>query len=51
MTIGRCAQIHMGALIINRKKIGANAVVGAGAVVLSDVPADLTVAGIPAREI
>ena len=51
VTIGRCAQIHMGALIANRKKIGANAVVGAVAVVLSDVPADLTVAGIPAREI
>ncbi len=51
VTIGKCAHLHMGALIANRKKIGANAIVGAGAVVLSDVSPDLTVAGIPAREI
>ncbi len=51
VTIGECAHIHMGALIANRNKIGANAIVGAGAVVLSDVPPNLTVAGIPAREI
>lgn len=51
VTIGKCAHIHMGALITNRKIIGANAIVGAGAVVLSDVPSDLTFAGIPAKEI
>jgi serine O-acetyltransferase len=41
----------MGALIANRKKIGSDSIVGAGAVVLSDVLPNLTVAGIPAREI
>ena len=51
VTIGKCAHIHMGALITNRKTIGANAIVGAGAVVLSDVPSDKTVVGIPAKEI
>jgi UDP-N-acetylbacillosamine N-acetyltransferase len=51
VVIGECSHIHMGALITNRIKIGANASVGAGAVVLSDVPSDLTVVGIPAREI
>jgi sugar O-acyltransferase (sialic acid O-acetyltransferase NeuD family) len=51
VTIGKCAHIHMGALIANRNKIGANAIVGAGAVVLSDVPQNLKVAGIPAKEI
>ena len=51
VVIGQCAHIHMGALIANRKKVGANAIVGAGAVVLSDVPDNLMVAGIPAREV
>jgi UDP-N-acetylbacillosamine N-acetyltransferase len=51
VTIGECAHIHMGALIANRKKIGASAIVGAGAVVLSDVSPNLKVAGIPAKEI
>ena len=51
VTIGECAHIHMGALIANRKNVGADAIVGAGAVVLSDVPPKLTVAGVPAKEI
>jgi sugar O-acyltransferase (sialic acid O-acetyltransferase NeuD family) len=51
VTIGKCAHIHMGALIKNRTTIGTNAIVGAGAVVLSDVPSDKTVVGIPAKKI
>jgi UDP-N-acetylbacillosamine N-acetyltransferase len=51
VTIGECAHIHMGALIANRKNIGADAIVGAGALVLSDVATHFTVAGIPAKEI
>jgi sugar O-acyltransferase (sialic acid O-acetyltransferase NeuD family) len=51
VTIGECAHIHMGALIANRKKIGANTIVGAGAVVLSDIAPDLKVAGVPAKVI
>jgi len=51
VTIEECAHVHMGALIANRKKIGSDSIVGAGAVVLSDVLPNLTVAGIPAKEI
>jgi sugar O-acyltransferase (sialic acid O-acetyltransferase NeuD family) len=51
VTIGECAHIHMGALIVNRRKIGADAIVGAGAVVLSNIAPKLTVAGVPAKEI
>ena len=41
--------ISMGAVIIDRVRIGANSVVGAGAVVTKDVPANVQVVGIPAR--
>lgn len=51
VTVGEGAHIHMGALITNRSKIGANAIVGAGTVVLFDVAPNLKVAGVPAKEI
>jgi sugar O-acyltransferase (sialic acid O-acetyltransferase NeuD family) len=51
VTVRECAHIYMGALIANRRIIGANAIVGAGAVVLSDVKPDSKVAGVPAKEI
>ena len=47
--IGQCAHIHTGATIIPKMKIGANSIVGAGAVVIRDVPEDVTVVGNPAR--
>jgi acetyltransferase-like isoleucine patch superfamily enzyme len=50
-TIERGAQIGMNATILPFVTIGERAVVGAGAVVTRDVPAELVVAGNPARVI
>ena len=49
VTIGECAQLHTGAVVKNRVRIGADAVVGAGCVVIRDVADGTTVAGVPAR--
>jgi UDP-2-acetamido-3-amino-2,3-dideoxy-glucuronate N-acetyltransferase len=43
------ASIGSGAVILGGVRIGAGALVGAGAVVSRDVPAGVTVAGVPAR--
>jgi sugar O-acyltransferase (sialic acid O-acetyltransferase NeuD family) len=51
ITVGECAFIGTGAVVLPRKSIGVDAVVGAGAVVVDDVPARCTVAGNPARPI
>ena len=45
----RGASIGSGAAILCGVTIGERALVGAGAVVTRDVPADATVAGVPAR--
>lgn len=47
--IGAGAFIGLGANVIQCLSIGENATVGAGAVVLRDVPAGATVVGVPAR--
>lgn len=47
--VGDDVQFGSGAKIIGRVVIGDRARIGANAVVLHDVPADATVAGIPAR--
>lgn len=47
--IRRGASLGSGALIFGGITIGEDAVIGAGAVVLGDVPAGVTVAGVPAR--
>lgn len=49
--IRRGASIGSGAVILGNLSIGERAIVGAGAVVTSDVPAHATVAGNPARAI
>ena len=49
--VKRGASIGSGALIFGGITIGENAVIGAGAVVRTDVPAGATVAGVPARVI
>ena len=49
--VGRCAWIGIGVTIIDRKRIGAWSIVGAGAVVIEDVPDRVSVAGVPARVI
>ncbi len=43
------AFVGIGATIIQNVRIGTDAVVGAGAVVIKDVPADVTVVGVPAK--
>lgn len=47
--VGRCARIGLGAVALPSAVVGENSVVGAGAVVLREVGAGLTVAGVPAR--
>lgn len=47
--VGTNASIREGHSIDNRLNIGAYAIVGAGAVVLKDVPSNITVIGTPAR--
>ena len=47
--VRRGAVIGAGAKILGNVEIGANARVAAGAVVLTSVPADATVAGVPAK--
>lgn len=49
VVLRECCHIHTGATLINRVEIGANSIVGAGAVVLKNVPANSTVAGVPAK--
>lgn len=50
-TVERYASIGTGAKLIGPVRIGEGAKVGAGAVVVEDVPAGATVAGVPARRV
>ena len=47
--INRGSYIGAGAVIIEKHSIGENSVIGAGAVVTTDIPANVTAVGIPAR--
>lgn len=49
--IGRGAMIGAGAKILGNIEVGARARIAAGSVVLRPVPANATVAGVPARAI
>ena len=51
VVLEECCHIHTGAVLINRVRIGRNSIVGAGAVVLEDIPADCTAVGVPAKVI
>lgn len=49
--IGECTQIGIGASIIQNITIGSNVILGAGSVVISDIPDNCTAVGIPAKPI
>lgn len=49
--IGECTEMGTGSVIIQCKKIGHHTVVGAGAVVVKDLPEKCTAVGSPARPI
>ncbi len=49
--IGKGVLISVGAKVLGNIKVGDGAVVGAGSVVLQDVPANCTVVGIPAKPV
>ena len=49
VTIGRFTKVHTGTIIINRKRIGENSILGAGTVIIDDVPDNVMVAGVPGR--
>jgi sugar O-acyltransferase (sialic acid O-acetyltransferase NeuD family) len=49
--VGVNSWICAGATVLPRRSIGDNAIVGAGAVVVKDVPAGVTVVGVPARRL
>jgi sugar O-acyltransferase (sialic acid O-acetyltransferase NeuD family) len=51
VSVGQMAFIGLGAMVIQCLNIGDGATVGAGAVVRQDVPASVTVVGVPARTI
>ena len=47
--VGEATFWGTGAKVINRKTIGNNVIIGAGAVVTIDIPDDVTAVGVPAR--
>jgi sugar O-acyltransferase (sialic acid O-acetyltransferase NeuD family) len=49
--VGHRAHVGAGAVVIQNIRLGDDSIIGAGAVVLADVPASLTVVGVPARPI
>jgi sugar O-acyltransferase (sialic acid O-acetyltransferase NeuD family) len=51
VTVGECAAISLQAGIVHGRRIGAHSVVGAGAIVLNDIPDFVVAYGTPARVI
>ena len=49
VAIGTCAYIGVGAVISDHLQVGKESVVGAGSVVTRSIPANVLVAGVPAR--
>lgn len=49
ISVGRRAWVGIGASVVERVRIGAGAYIGAGAVVIRDVPDNVVVVGVPAR--
>ena len=51
VTLRKCSYLHTGTVVINRKEIGEDAIIGAGAVVITDIPSKCTAVGVPAKVI
>ncbi len=51
VTIEECVSIGTGSSIIQGKQINANSIIGAGSVVIEDLPANCTAVGTPAKPI
>lgn len=51
VTIGESVTMHPGCVMVPHRKIGDNAIIGTGSVVLSNVKANITVFGNPAKKI
>lgn len=51
VTIGKLVTIHPGCVMVPNRKIGDNAIVGTGSIVIGNVRANTTVFGNPARKI
>jgi acetyltransferase-like isoleucine patch superfamily enzyme len=49
VVVGECAWIGAGAVVSDHKKIGADSIVGAGTVVVKDVPEAVVAFGVPAK--
>ena len=49
--IGHCSELGTGMQIIQGKKVGDHSIVGAGAVVVKDIPSNCTAVGSPAKPI
>ncbi len=49
--IGEGSELGTGSQIIQMKKVGKNSIVGAGSVVIKDIPSDCTAVGSPAKPI
>ena len=47
--IGSATYIGMGSVLIDHTKVGSHSVIGAGAVVLEDIPDNVLAVGVPAR--
>ena len=47
--INECVEIGTGAKIIQKKMIGKNSIVGAGAVIIKDIKENVTVVGVPGK--
>lgn len=51
VVLEECVSIGTGAAVIQGLRIGKNATIGAGAVVVRDIPSDVTAVGVPAKVI
>ena len=49
VNVGACVEIGTGAKVIQQKNIGNNVIIGAGSVVIKDIPNDCTAVGVPTK--